>query len=108
MKLLNQVFILFFLSSLSFGSTQIAREKLHSSLTDLGSGSGTKQMCSCMFVMKQTEKFCRKFSREVLIIDILDQHYVDKKEQSVTSTIGFFFNKRTAKYMGDKHGCTLI
>ncbi len=108
MKAISKTFIfLSFVFSLTVSAGSI-REELHSGLTDIGSGSGTKQMCSCLFVMKQSESFCRKFSREVLIIDILDQHYVNKDKKSVTSTIGFFFNKRTAKYMGKKHGCTLI
>ncbi len=108
MKLINKILVTFTIAFACIAGTGMSQQSLHSSLTDLGSGSGTKQICSCMFVMKQSEKFCRKFSREVLLIDILDQHYINEEDKSVTSTIGFFFNKRTAKYMGDKLGCTLI
>ena len=108
MKTLAKVITILSLTFLVFAETQMSQRSLHSSLTDIGSGSSAKQMCSCMFVMKQSEKFCRKFSREVLIIDILNRHKVDKKEKTITTTIGFFFNKRKAKFMGDKLGCTLI
>ena len=86
MKTLIKIFLITSFTLSVFAQDNGDRERYHSSLTDLGSGSGTKQMCSCMFVMKQSERFCRKFSREVLIIDILDQHYVNKEEKSVTST----------------------
>lgn len=87
---------------------KMSQRSFHSSLTDIGSGSSSKQMCSCMFVMKQSEKFCRQFSKEVLLIDILNRHKVDLENKTITTTIGFFFNKRQAKFMGEKLGCTLI
>lgn len=82
------------------------RSSMHSSLVDLASASKAKQMCSCLFVMNQTEKFCDRYSIPDKYLDWIDSTEINNDKKMVTATVGFFWQS-TAKYVGDKKGCQL-
>lgn len=100
MKLLLAFFI--FTSGLSHAS----RKDFHSSLISLASSNKAKQMCSCLFVMKQTSEFCDRYSVPDKYLDFLDSITVDKGKKEVQATVALLW-KSVAKFIDNKRGCQL-
>lgn len=98
---------LFVLSFLLFSqSTYAARADFHTSLISLASSNKAKQMCSCLFVMKQTDEFCDRYSVPDKYLDYVDSTKVYKRKKEVQATVALFWES-SAKYVDEKRGCQL-
>ena len=62
-----------------------------------------KDFCSCMFVMQRDEDYCRDWT---VASPNLASIKVDKEERTVT-TQAIHYWSATARYTGQKTGCTL-
>ncbi len=71
-----------------------------------------KELCSCMFVVEQTENYCLAYVRHDLqvlddlpIIDTDDDAVIDRRERTVT--VDLLLTRATARYQSDRLGCVL-
>ena len=62
-----------------------------------------KDFCSCMFVMKRDEDYCRDWT---VAAPNLASIKVDQEEKTVT-TQAIHYWSATARYTGERTGCTL-
>jgi len=73
-------------------------------LLGLGTGYKAKLMCSCLFVIGQTEEYCRDFAQVSPEVFFTKVNY---RKRTVTSRALGFLRTRTATYEGRAKGCTL-
>jgi hypothetical protein len=62
-----------------------------------------KEACSCIFVMGQTEEFCRRWTRAAPDLKTLR---INRTFSTVETQAVLFFSAR-ARYTGKRHGCVL-
>lgn len=70
----------------------------------LVTGYTAKETCSCVFVMEQSEEFCRRWTRAAP--DIATAH-VDFENKTVKASALAFWDS-TARFVDDRHGCVLV
>ena len=70
---------------------------------ELATAYTAKEVCSCVFVMEQTEDYCRAWTRASP--DVAD-FTVDREEQRVRSSALLFWGA-SAKFTGPDFGCVL-
>lgn len=63
----------------------------------------SKEMCSCMFVVGQTEEFCNNYARQW--VPIQGAPVVDREKKTV-QVRGLFVTSE-AEYTGERTGCVL-
>ena len=63
----------------------------------------SKEMCSCMFVVGQTEEFCNNYARQY--VPIQGAPIVDRDKKTI-QVRGLFVTSE-AEYTGEKNGCVL-
>jgi len=63
----------------------------------------SKEMCSCVFVVGQTEEFCTNYARQWIPIRGVPQ--VDREKKSIRVT--GLFRTNEAIYAGERKGCVL-
>lgn len=74
-----------------------------SDMQTLPSAYEAKEMCSCLFVEKQSQAFCERFvSQDVLPID---DRSVDTTKRSVT--VRALWSASRARHVSDRLGCVL-
>ena len=71
-----------------------------------------KELCSCLFVVGQSEEECLRYVRHDLgalddapVIDTDDDATIDYETRSVT--VALLLNTATARYQGERLGCRL-
>jgi hypothetical protein len=69
----------------------------------LVTGYTAKDACSCMFVMEQTEEYCRAWTKAN---PALGHFTFDKTSKTVTSSAAVLWSA-TARYVDDTVGCQL-
>ena len=62
----------------------------------------SKEVCSCLFVVKQSEKYCNKLGAQVLPNWFID---IDKNKKQVSAWGLFHFTK--ARYLSPSEGCKI-
>lgn len=62
-----------------------------------------KEMCTCVFVIEQSEDTCHNIVRQYVPISSVT---VDRDNKSVTTT--GMFRTNSAKFEGAQYGCTLV
>jgi len=62
-----------------------------------------KELCSCIFVMKQSEDFCNAWTKAAPDIKTWKADYA---ATAIDTQAGLFFSAR-ARYLGRRHGCVL-
>jgi hypothetical protein len=62
-----------------------------------------KDLCSCLFVMEQTESYCRAWVKARPEVSV--QH-IDFRNKSVQSAAGLFWGA-TARWESERFGCVL-
>jgi hypothetical protein len=75
----------------------------HNSDLQLAPAFQAKAMCSCLFVMGQTEPFCSAWSRQSPAVA---SYQIDWGGKSVESSAGMFWGAR-AYYVSQHFGCTV-
>lgn len=63
----------------------------------------SKEMCSCMFVVGQTEEFCNNYARQW--VPIQGAPVVDREKKTVR--VQGLFVTSEAEYSGERTGCVL-
>ena len=69
----------------------------------LASHYAAKETCSCIFVMEQTEEYCRNWTRANPAVATTR---IDYEEKTVESAAILFWGTR-ARFTGDDFGCVL-
>ncbi len=69
----------------------------------LGAANAAHQACSCLFVMKQSEAFCRDWVR---VSPDLPRYSVDFAARRVEASVLIAW-PATARYVDDRRGCLL-
>jgi hypothetical protein len=69
----------------------------------LVTGYAAKDMCSCLFVMRQSEAYCRAWTRASPAVNTTR---VDWEARAVESQAAVFFGAR-ARYVDRRRGCVL-
>lgn len=88
------VLTLLFLSQMSFA-------KYKGSSASFATAFAAKEMCSCLFVVGQTKKYCKQYIKNKVFNPPVS---VNNKQKKVSSSILGLW-RRKAKYMGPKTGC---
>jgi hypothetical protein len=101
MRILLAIFILLF-SGFTFAEEEVDMEEL----AKLGAGYHAKNMCTCLFVVEQTEEFCKDMSKTTPNIDDFGGEYIiDREKKSVTAKI--IIVQATAQWKDERLGCLL-
>ena len=94
------LFLFFFLGYGSFADGPVV------DLFDLPhvvAGYYTKELCSCVFVVGQSESFCKEQVRDDSVI--LSGLKIDTTNKTVSAL--YIYSLRTSHYRGEKYGCVL-
>jgi len=62
-----------------------------------------KEMCSCLFVMGQTEAFCRTWTKQAPDVKSVT---IDRQDKSVRAQAVMMWGAR-ARFVDRRHGCVL-
>lgn len=62
----------------------------------------SKEMCTCVFVLKHNETFCRNHARQYVPIQTVK---VDRKARTVT--VKGLWRTNQAKHVSERYGCVL-
>ncbi|MEN0063986.1 MAG: hypothetical protein AAGA48_17665 [Myxococcota bacterium] len=73
------------------------------SLLELGSGFAAKEVCSCLFVSKLDESYCREMARVKPNVARFKVDYGRKTVRARALGLG----KQVARFVGDGQGCVL-
>ncbi|HEY8280142.1 MAG TPA: hypothetical protein VIH99_10990 [Bdellovibrionota bacterium] len=74
----------------------------------LGTAYRAKLACSCLFVMKLPEDYCKSWSAPPIVKDLF-VYKVDRKAMLVKGGIGLTMVKSSqAQYFGEQRGCVLV
>jgi hypothetical protein len=71
-----------------------------------------KELCSCLFVVGQSEAYCRSYAQED-IADLGDLPFVDLDDRAKIDfdsrrvTVSLLFERVTASYVDTRRGCAL-
>ncbi len=79
-------------------------DEFKASVIDLGLGFTAKNFCSCLFVVGQSEEFCRDYASVQQVQPRLSVDHANKKTESQL----FFIFKQEAQYFGEDKGCALL
>ena len=74
------------------------------SLFRLGSGFAAKQVCTCVFVSKQSEAFCRELTRVSPDIARFKVDHTAKEVRAQALGLG----RQVARFENEALGCTLL
>jgi hypothetical protein len=83
---------------------ELRKNKYDSGLLPLGTGYQAKLFCSCIFVMKRTENYCKKF---VTVSPAIFKITANMETKTVEARALYFFAKSTAKWRNKETGCLL-
>ena len=75
----------------------------HNSDLELAAAYTAKEVCSCLFVIEQTEDYCRRWTRASPDIA---SFRVDRKAKVVESSALLFWGAR-ARFVSERFGCLL-
>lgn len=70
---------------------------------ELVTGYTAKETCSCVFVMEQSEEFCRQWTRAAPAIAVA---HVDREARVVHASALALWDA-TARFVDDRRGCVL-
>ena len=84
------------------GAWVIANRRSLADFPSIISSFYAKQMCSCLFVVGQTEDHCRNEARQYVPISGYD---IDWQARSVT--VRGLGRSNRARYVGERYGCVL-
>ncbi len=103
MKIIKKTFllILFFIFSLGFSFTFYQHKKIVS-FPKIISGWYAKSFCSCLFVEKNTEKFCHNYSKQWIPIQSFQ---IVSKEKTIS--VKGLYATSTSTYRNSKIGCAI-
>lgn len=72
-------------------------------LTESPSLALAKEMCSCLYVVKQSKRYCREVNRESRYLSGYKQY--DKYKMVIAKGLGHFSR---AEYINERMGCRIV
>ncbi|MFN7905467.1 MAG: hypothetical protein ACK5P5_09815 [Pseudobdellovibrionaceae bacterium] len=102
----SSILIMFFFTTLAVAANDIdlRQNEYKSSLLPLGTGYQARLYCSCIFVMKRDEVYCKKF---VEVSPKIFKTIINNEEKSVEAKALYFFSKSKARWHDSQTGCVL-
>lgn len=84
------------------GGGSRSREYLNNDLV-LAAGHAARDMCSCTFVMRMDEDYCRAYTRASPDVA---RYSIDREKKTVEASALVLWGAR-ARYIGPRYGCVL-
>jgi hypothetical protein len=98
-----KLFRAFAAAALLFACAPLKPRQYRNGDLDLVSAYTAKEACSCIFVIEQSDEFCRAWTRANPAVAGFT---VDRAAKTVTSSALLFWGAR-ARFVGEKFGCVL-
>ena len=98
-----RAFVIAAIALLSGACGHVDRRPYANSDPRLLANYSAKELCSCAFVMGQTDEFCERWARASPNL----KSYHIYRDQGLVSTRAVFFWTARARYQGPRAGCVL-
>lgn len=67
------------------------------------SSSFAKEFCSCLYVVKQTEAYCKAYAKQIIPVS---KYSINQEKKSIEAW-GLGYSTRVS-FLGDKKGCQIL
>jgi hypothetical protein len=94
----------FFVLGLFLFFSTACRDNFRASVLELGLGFSAQSACSCLWVVGQSEDYCRDYAKLTRVKTSVDFDYQNK----IATSRALFLFRQKAKFIDSERGCKLL